>query len=84
MCGDTYVVSMVWKMVNYVMYNPLLFASDASTESAVSPLPARGITSLGGKTALELMRQEELQTGIVTFSAQIDEMLGVKYNVYLQ
>ena len=29
-----------------------------------------------GKTALELMKQEQAQNGIVTFSAQIDEMLG--------
>ncbi|XP_065890495.1 DNA repair protein RAD51 homolog 3-like isoform X2 [Dysidea avara] len=47
---------------------------DVSNESVVSP--SRGITSPGGKTALELMKQEESQTGIVTFSAQIDEMLG--------
>lgn len=36
----------------------------------------KGAENSEGKTALELMKQEQAQNGIVTFSAQIDEMLG--------
>ena len=53
-------------------------ALNVSSESIWSPLEGREKVSerLEGRTALELLKQEQAQNGIVTFSAQIDEMLG--------
>ena len=56
-------------------YNIYFVALNVSSESIWSP-QEKGPKSSEGKTALELMKQEQAQNGIVTFSAQIDEMLG--------
>jgi len=51
---------------------------NVTSESIWSPQQGSetGSKRLEGRTALELLKQEQAQNGIVTFSAQIDEMLG--------
>ena len=61
-------------------------ALNVSSEHIWSPPregKGKGAENSEGKTALELMKQEQAQNGIVTFSAQIDEMLGKLYCVKL-
>lgn len=57
------------------MYIPALNVSSERVWSPPQEGREKGSESSEGKTALELMKQEEAQIGIVTFSAQIDEML---------
>ena len=47
-----------------------------SGHAAASNGPPRSTNGLGGHSALELLRAEQLQAYIVTFSASVDGMLG--------
>ena len=58
------------------VYLPALNVSSEHIWSPPQEAKEKLAENLGGKTALELMKQEQAQNGIVTFSAQIDEMLG--------
>ena len=58
------------------VYFPALNISSEHIWSPLQEARENGAENSGGKTALELMKQEQAQNGIVTFSAQIDEMLG--------
>ena len=62
----------------YLCHGILFTVLNVTSESIWSPQEGRekGPERSEGKTALELMKQEQAQNAIVTFSAQIDEMLG--------
>lgn len=48
---------------------------DASSTAAHSHVDDRG-PGMGGKSAYQLLQEEQAQPFIVTFSAKVDEMLG--------
>ena len=64
---------------SYTFYYIIFFyfpALNVASDNVWSPPQEGESEGSEGKTALELLKQEQAQSGIVTFSAQIDEMLG--------
>jgi len=64
------------KLLTTVFYCPALNISSENIWSPPQTRKERETKGSEGKTALELLKLEQAQNGIVTFSAQIDEMLG--------